>query len=137
MQLRLYGIMFLIAGIIMFIVTFVQWLKILSFRDCRGTTAAVTGVDARSHYTNGHSSKTYSLIVSYTVDGVAYERKLPCDAEDYNLGAGRAVEILYKERNPKRILLNAPERHSRAQRILWIITLALLAIGAVMILLAK
>ena len=137
MEMRLYGITFILAGIIMFIITVVQWLKFLSFRNCEITTATVTGVDSRKHYANNHQSTSYSMRVSYNVDGTDYERNLACDADEYKQGANRQVEIRYKSRNPKKILLNAGEKQARGQKILWIITLALFAIGAVMLLLAR
>lgn len=136
MQLRLYGITFILAGIIMFIITLVQWLKFRSFRDCEVTTATVTGVDSRKHYANNRQSTSYSIKVAYQVDGVDYERNLACDSEQYKLGTNRQVEIRYKSRNPKRILLNEGEKQARGQKILWIITLVLLLIGAVLILVA-
>lgn len=71
--------------------------------------------------------------VSYNVGGIAYERNLACDSEEYKLGANRQVEIRYKSRDPKKILLNAGEKQARGQKILWIITLALFAISAVML----
>ena len=137
MQLRLYGITFILAGIIMLIITVIQWLKFLSFRDCETTTATVTGVDKRNHFSNNHQSTTYSMKVAYNVDGTDYERKIACDVNDYMLGADRQVEILYKARNPKKILLNVPEKHALGQKILWIITLVVLAIGAAMMFFVK
>ena len=117
----------------MLIITVVQWLKFRSFQNCEVTTATVTGVDLRKHYANNRQSTSYSMRVSYNVDGIAYERNLACDSEEYKLGANRQVEIRYKSRDPKKILLNAGEKQARGQKILWIITLALFAISAVML----
>ena len=114
--MRLYGITFILAGIIMFIITFVQWLKLLSFRNCDVTTATVTGVDSRKHYANNRQRTSYSMRVSYRVNGADYERNLACDSEEYKLGANRQVEIRYKSRNPKRIPLNAGEKQARGRR---------------------
>ena len=134
MQMRLYGVTFILAGIIMLIITVVQWLKFRSFRNCQVTTATVTGVDKRSHYANNRQSTSYSMRVSYQVDGNNYERNLACDSGEYRQGANRQVEIRYKSGNPKKILLNAGEKQARGQKILWIITLALFGIGAVLML---
>ena len=133
MEMRLYGVTFILAGVIMLIITLVQWLKFRSFRNCEVTTARVLAVDSAKHFSNNRSRTTYSMKLSYIVDGMAYERDLACDSEEYKLGANRQVEIRYKSRNPKRILLNAGEKQARGQKILWVITLALFAIGAVML----
>ncbi len=136
MQMHLGGVAFLLAGLIMLIITVVQWLKFRSFRNCLVTNATVIGVDSRNHYSNNHQSTSYSLRVAYTVDGNNYERNLACSSEEYRLGTNRQVEIRYKSQNPKRILLNAAEKQARGMKILWIITLALFAVGAVMMLAA-
>ena len=133
MPMRLYGVTFILAGIIMFIITLVQLLKFLSFRNCEITTARVLAVDSAKHFSNNRSRTTYSMKLSYVVDGIAYERNLACDSEEYKLGANREVEIRYKSRNPKKILLNAGEKQARGQKILWLITLAIFAIGAVLL----
>lgn len=115
--MRLYGIAFILAGIIMLVITVVQWLKFLSFRDCEVTTATVMGVDSRKHYNKGMQRTSYSIRVAYNIDGNAYERNLACDSEEYKLGANRQVEIRYKSHNPKKILLNAHEKQARGMKI--------------------
>lgn len=64
MPMRSYGITFILAGIIMFLITLVQLLKLRSFRNCEITTATVTGVDSRRHYANNRQSTSYSMRVA-------------------------------------------------------------------------
>lgn len=131
--MRLYGVSFLLAGVIMLIITLVKWLKNLSFKNSELTTATVKELKTGSVHMNGRRVTTYGLQVAYTVDGKDYSRELPCNKAEYDRGTGRQVEIRYKKEKPEKIAPGDTAVQTRNQRVLWIITLALLAVGAALL----
>ncbi len=127
-----FGIMLLMAGVIVLIAALAQYLQNRSYAaSSEDATATVTGRRKR-HVKNGVA---YELRVSYTVDGNSYERTVGATATEYEqILEGQSLALKYKPHNPQKAV--RPESlHPRNFRIALIIGLVLTAAGAILYLL--
>lgn len=124
-----WGVVFGLAGIIMFIITALQAARVRSFtNDAEEVAAKVT-----KKYTHRRKNgRSFELTLEYGVDGAQYKKTLEVASTTYS-GAieGAPITILYKPNNPKRIAIPS-EINARNVRILLIVSAALTLVGVVL-----
>ena len=126
--LTAWGVVFALAGIILFIITACQAAKMRSFaNDSEEVSATVT-----KKYTHKRKNgRSYELTLSYDVDGTNYQKTLEVASATYE-GAlvGAPIALLIKPNHPKRVAVPS-ELHPSNIKILLIVSAALTVVGVV------
>ena len=121
-----WGVVFGLAGIIMFIITAFQAARVRFFTNDSEEVAAKVTKKYTHRRKNGRS---FELTLEYSVDGTQYKKMLEVNSNTFSGSIeGAPITILYKPNNPKRIAVPS-EINARNIRILLIVSAALTAIG--------
>ncbi len=122
----IFGIMLILAGVIVLIAAFSQWLQNRSYAAC---SASVMATVTRKTSRVTKRGRVYELYVAYTVDGVPYEKWVCSKADEFDgISEGGQVELRYKPRAPKHCV-RVWQLSPKAVRALFIVGAVLTVVG--------